>query len=165
MAYTSLPIVKGDELMLFIDNKSIAYATSHSLTLSTTMQDISSKDHGVFGAQISGKRNWEISTENLYTDKYFDVLFDVYLTGKPVTVVFAHAADWDPNGIIDKQENWDPSTGTIYYEGKAVITNLAVTANTGEMSTMSATLTGQGAFEQKNSLVDASTGSWPAVEG
>ena len=165
MAYTSLPIVKGDELMLFIDNKSIAYATSHSLTLSTTMQDISSKDHGAFAAQIAGNRTWEISTENLYTDKYFDILYDVYLTGKAVTVVFAHAAEWDPNGIIDKKENWDPSTGDIYYTGKAVITNLAVSANTGEMSTLSATLTGQGSLEQKNSIVDASTGTWPAVQG
>lgn len=165
MAYTSLPIVKGDELMLFIDNKSIAYATSHSLTLSTTMQDISSKDHGYFAAQISGARSWEISTENLYTDKYFDILYDVYLTGKAVTVVFAHANDYDPLGIIDKQENWNPSTGDIYYTGKAVITNLAVTANTGEMATYSCTLTGQGAFEQKNSTLDASAGTWPAVAG
>lgn len=159
--YTSIPIVKGDELMLFMDGKSLAYATSHTLTLSTTMQDISSKDHGVFGAQIAGNRTWEISTENLYTDKYFDVLYDVYLSGKPVTVVFAHAKDYDPVGIIDKKECWQPdTTSVIYYEGKAVITNLNVTANTGEMSTLSATLTGQGALEQKNSMVDASVGTW-----
>lgn len=160
MAYTSLPIVKGDELMLFIDNKSIAYATSHSITLSTTMQDISSKDHGYWGAQIAGARTWEISTENLYTDKYFDILYDVYLTGKPVTVVFAHAAEYDPNGIIDVKENWDPSTGSIYYQGKAVVTNLSVSANTGEMASYSCTLTGQGALEQKNSIVDASNGTF-----
>lgn len=165
MAYTSLPIVKGDELMLFIDNKSIAYSTSHSLTLSTTMQDISSKDTGYWGAQIAGARTWEISTENLYTDKYFDVLYDVYLTGKPVTVVFAHANEYDPNGIIDVKENWDPSTGSIYYQGKAVVTNLSVKANTGEMASYSCTLTGQGALEQKNSIVDASAGTWSAVQG
>ena len=71
-----------------------------------------------------------------------------------------HANEYDPNGIIDVKENWDPSTGSIYYQGKAVVTNLAVTANTGEMATYSCTLTGQGALEQKNSIVDASNGEF-----
>ena len=66
-------IIKGNNLMLFDQNgHSIAYATNHSLTLSGDTQDISSKDHGVWGATSVLKVNWEITSENLYTTEDFD---------------------------------------------------------------------------------------------
>ena len=70
-------IIKGDELMLFKGEKSIAYATSHTLTVNGNSIDISSKDHGYWGASEVGNITWEITSENLYTDKYYSELFDV----------------------------------------------------------------------------------------
>ena len=64
-------IIKGDELMLFNEGKSIAYATSHTLTINGNAIDISSKDHGFFGASEVGNITWEVTSENLFTDKYF----------------------------------------------------------------------------------------------
>ena len=39
-------IIKGQDLMIFKGGASLAYATSCSLTLGTTMTSIASKDHG-----------------------------------------------------------------------------------------------------------------------
>ncbi len=72
-------IVKGDELMLFRNDTSIAYATSHTLTINGNPIDISSKDHGFWGASEIGNVTWEITSENLYTDKYYDALFDAMI--------------------------------------------------------------------------------------
>ena len=72
-------IIKGDELMLFNDEKSIAYATSHTLTINGNTIDISSKDHGFGGASEIGNITWEITSENLFTDKYYTLLFDAMI--------------------------------------------------------------------------------------
>ena len=72
-------IIKGYELMLFNDEKSIAYATSHTLTINGNTIDISSKDHGFWGASEIGNITWEITSENLFTDKYYTLLFDAML--------------------------------------------------------------------------------------
>lgn len=72
-------IIKGDELMLFNDEKSIAYATSHTLTINGNAIDISSKDHGFWGASEIGNITWEITSENLFTDKHYSTLFDAMI--------------------------------------------------------------------------------------
>lgn len=92
-------IVKGDELMLFTGENSIAYATSHTLTITGNTIDISSKDHGYWGASEVGNVTWEITSENLYTDKYYDTLFDSMINKTPITVAFGFASDWDVNGL------------------------------------------------------------------
>ena len=56
-------IVKGDELMLFYQGKSIALATAHTLTLTGNTIDVSSKDHGYWGASEVGNLTWEVSTD------------------------------------------------------------------------------------------------------
>ena len=92
-------IIKGDELMLFNDEKSIAYATSHTLTVNGNTVDISSKDHGFWGASEIGNITWEITSENLYTDKYYTQLFDAMINRTQLTVAFGYAEDWDVNGL------------------------------------------------------------------
>ena len=68
-------IIKGDELMLFKNDQSLAFATAHTLTISGSTIDISSKDHGYWGASEIGNITWEITSENLYTDADYDALF------------------------------------------------------------------------------------------
>jgi hypothetical protein len=92
-------IIKGDELMLFNDEKSIAYATSHTLTINGNAIDISSKDHGFWGASEIGNITWEITSENLFTEKYYDILFDAMINKTKLTVAFGFASDWDVNGL------------------------------------------------------------------
>jgi len=65
----------GEELQLFLGGKSIAKAKTHTLTITSDTIDVSSKDDGFYGASIPGKINWEISAENIYTEKAFDELY------------------------------------------------------------------------------------------
>lgn len=136
-------IIKGDELMLFKNNKSLAYATSHTLTITGNTIDVSSKDHGYWGASEIGNITWEITTENLYTDTDFDALFDAMVAKTPVTIIFGKAGNYNVNGL-GNLANWTP--GTVYKTGSAVITSLTANANTGENATFSATFTGVGAI-------------------
>lgn len=146
----SKTIVKGDELMLFKDNKSLAYATSHTLSITGNTVDISSKDHGYWGASEIGNITWEITSENLYVDSEFDGLFTAMIAKSPITVTFGHANAYNANGL-GSSDNWipDASVGAKYYQGPAIITSLQANANTGENATYSITLTGNGALEQK----------------
>lgn len=58
-------IIKGRDLMLFDnDGHSYAYATNHTLTITAETVDISSKDHGIWGASEVSKYSWEITSEN-----------------------------------------------------------------------------------------------------
>lgn len=147
----SKSIVKGDELMVFLNNKSIAYATSHTLNITGNTIDISSKDHGFWGASEIGNITWEVTSENLFTDGDYDTLFTAMLAKTPVTLVFGHAKNYNANGLAANQDNWAPddTVGSKYYQGPAVITSLNLTANTGENATYSVTFTGNGALEQK----------------
>ena len=100
-------IIKGDELMLFNNQKSIAYATAHTLTINGNTIDISSKDHGFWGASEIGNITWEITSENLYTDKYYSEIFDAMISKTPLTVAFGFASDWDVNGLQNEAEAYN----------------------------------------------------------
>ena len=142
-------IVKGDQIMLFKDGKSLAYATSHTLSITGNTIEISSKDSGYFGASEIGNITWEITSENLYVDSEFDNLFTAMVAKSPITVTFGHADNYNANGLGDSSTNWipDASVGAKYYQGPAIIPSLQANANTGENATYSITLTGNGARE------------------
>lgn len=144
--YTPATIVKGDELMLFdAAGHSIAYATNHTLTISGDTQDISSKDHGVWGATSVNKISWEITSENLYTETAFDTLFTSMIGRAPITVYFGmHTAE--TGTPADGDIAYWTQNGGHTYTGKAYITSLTANANNGENATFSITLTGVGTF-------------------
>lgn len=144
-------IVRGDEIMLFKEGKSLAYATSHTLSITGNTIEISSKDSGYWGASEIGNITWEITSENLYVDSEFDNLFTAMVAKSPITVTFGRADNYNANGLGDSSTNWipDASVGAKYYQGPAIITSLQANANTGENATYSITLTGNGALEQK----------------
>lgn len=148
-------IIKGDELMLFNEGKSIAYATSHTLTINGNAIDISSKDHGFFGASEVGNITWEVTSENLFTDKYFTTLFDAMIQKKPLTVALGFASDWDVNGLTGNNAQYDLDKTANYYSGKVYVTSLTANANTGENATMSITLTGSGALTKKGTATSS----------
>ena len=154
-------IIKGDELMLFNDEKSIAYATSHTLTINGNTIDISSKDHGFWGASEIGNITWEITSENLFTDKYYTLLFDAMINKTQLTVAFGFASNWDVNGLTGNNTQYDLDKTSNYYSGKVYVTSLTANANTGENATMSITLTGCGALLNKDTTT---TEASPTIE-
>ena len=74
-------VINGGDLMLFIDGKSIAFATSHKLSINVETVETTSKDSGgKWVAKAARKISWNCSTENLYSNDgegmTFDQLFD-----------------------------------------------------------------------------------------
>ena len=139
-------IIKGKDLMLF-DNagNSYAYATNHTLTITAETSDISSKDHGIWGASEISKYTWEITSENLFTTDSYNAMFDNMLTGSAITVRFGIKSQTDNTKTVadGDLEKWTSATKG-YYEGKVFITSLTANANNGENATYSVTLTGTG---------------------
>ena len=145
-------IIKGDDLMLFdAQGKSIGYATAHTLTLSGETVDISSKDHGIWGASEVNYITWEITSENIYTDEAYESLFDIMMAREPITVSFGHKVDEGTRTVVDDYDDetaplthWSPDDAKGVYQGRAYLTSLVANANSGENATFSVTLTGAG---------------------
>lgn len=136
-------IIKGRNLMLFSsEGTSYGFATNHTLSITADTSDISSKDHGIWGASEVSKISWEISTENLYTEKEYDKLFEAMILGEPIELRFGIKAEADDGKtVVDGDyDNW--TAGSTYYNGKAYITSLEANAQNGENATFSATFSG-----------------------
>lgn len=156
----STDIVTGQELMVFYAGKSIAFSTSSSLSISGQTTDISTKDHGFFGATKLTGITWEITSDNLYTDAAYSNLFKAMTeTREMVEIVWGHYtedASTALTGIVSDgdftgQDSWTAPTGTsgkAYYKGNAYITSLNITASNGDNATMSITFSGVGALTE-----------------
>lgn len=142
--------IKGGDMMLFIDGKSIAYATSHTLEITGETTDTSNKDEGGgdWSSQEVSILSWSASSENIYSedgegDNYED-LFDLMVAKQPIDAVFAkksQTATDVPTG------GWTKSAPS--YEGKVVITSLSLNAPNGEFASYTAQFQGVGALVKK----------------
>ena len=144
--------VQGGELMVFLNGHSIAYATNHTLTVGSETADTSNKDEGAGGWASSEVKllNWSMTTENLYTESgngyMYGHLFQAMTNKEPVTILFGHKAQ-TADEVIDG--GWTPASGMLLqntYSGKAIISDLSLTAQNGEYATFTATFTGVGAL-------------------
>lgn len=171
--------IQGQDLMLFVKTgdgtlKSIAFSTNHTLSTSLETQENSSKDEGCgrWQSYTPGMMQWSVTSENLMAEKAtnghtFNSLFDVYLKREPVEVAFALQKDYtDLTTKLDT--DWDaPTTGWSpsdnQYSGKALITNLEVTATNGQVATYSISLQGVGNLKKVGNGIVASTASLSAV--
>ena len=147
-------IIQGRDLMLFdASGNSYAYATNHTLTMNANTSDVSSKDHGIWGATEVVSYTWEISSENLYTEKDYNTLFDMMIAGQKVKVRFGLKSQTGDGTVVDGDyTNWT-SKATGYYEGYVLLTGLTANAPNGEKATYSATFSGVG----KLARIDAVT--------
>lgn len=158
---TPKQIIKGDDLMLFIPDganafKSIAYATSHTLTMTAETQDINTKDHGEWGSTTINKIQWSISTENLYTDEDFDTLFDLMVAKQKIKVVFGKKAEAASVVVADGDAaNYTPANQDYAHrnahmkEGYVIITSLTANTPSGDNATFTAEFQGVGAFTKQ----------------
>ena len=154
----SKKIIKGDELQIFVDGLTNGqsfycplYATSHTVTLTGNTIDISTKDHGFWGASSIGNITWELTAECLLTENDFDMFFYAMTHRSRLQCTFAEVNNYSVNGLIyvgGDVQKWVPSA--YGKQGYVVITSLTCNANTGENSTYSITFTGQGALKKYN---------------
>ena len=146
---TNADIVKGSKLMVFLDNKAIGFATSHSLNLTTNTTEISTKDHGSFPSVAPQNVAWEATAENLYSDAGEKTYMDAMLKMTPVHIKFAKAQNYDNGyepGIVGTTESKTWTAGDVITEGDAIITSFSINAPSGDNATMSVTFTGTGAL-------------------
>lgn len=151
--------INGSDLMMFIDTdttgstpayKSIAFATSHKLSISAETTETSSKDTGgKWVAKAVRKLSWNMSTDNLYSldgvgQKYSD-LFDLMTARKEINVVFSLESGYATKADEVPAAGWAPLT-TGQYKGKVVITSLELNAPNGDNATFTASFEGVGAL-------------------
>ena len=150
----SKKILKGDQIQLWdYNNGTLAYATSHTLTLTGNTTDISSKDHGWWAATSVGSLTWEITAECLYTYSDFDLLFNKMIRNEKIHLVWGEVDNYDPNGLTTTGGNvqkWIASPN--FYSGYAMITSINANANTGENATYSVTFTGAGTLSRHETI-------------
>lgn len=159
-------IIEGSKLMLFINNKSIAMATNHTLSLSAETTEISNKDlgSGDWTANSIRKFSWEVSTENMYTVSAYKKLFELMIAKQPVNAIFSVRKD---NMVQDSSSyfadwtwKYTASSGSLmtldqeYYTGKVIITSLDVQAPNDDNATFSCTMTGTGSLTYYTNIID-----------
>lgn len=140
--------IKGGDMMLFFNGKSIAYATSHTLEISGETADTSNKDEGGgdWSSQELNLLSWTASSENMYSadgkGENFDNLFDLMVAKMPVDAVFAQKQE---TANEPGENGWTPKAASGY-KGKCVITSLSLNAPNGEYATYTVNFTGVGAL-------------------
>ena len=148
---SNIDIIKGNKLMVFLNDAPIAFATSHSLSITVNTSEVSTKDHGDFPSVIGNNITWEITTENLYSDNAESVLWTAMKTMQPVTVKFASSSysnETSQKGIVGVENATEWTVDKAIASGKALITSLSVNAPSGENATLSTTFTGVGELDQ-----------------
>lgn len=146
-------VIKGSDLMVFADGKSIALATNHSLTISADTKETSSKDNGgKWQSSEVGILSWSMKSENLFSSEgnagiTYQTLFEKMIARTPVTLVFALEKDYETKADEVPTEGWTPKTG-FGYSGSAIITNLEVSAPNDDKATFSVDFTGVGELKK-----------------
>ena len=140
-------IVRGDDLMLFDEEKhSIAFATSHTLTLTSDVTEISCKDSGIWKEAKVNKLGWEITSENLYSTEDYSKLYQKWQLAQPMTAYWGtvNKSAYDEGGIDSPESYWTAYTYAPLNYGNVIMTNLSVNAASGDNATFSVTLQGIG---------------------
>lgn len=144
-------VIAGKDLMIFVNQKPTALATSHSLSITAETSEAASKDDGAWSAATVTKFSWEGSTEALVSmdesANSFDAMYDAMMTRQPVDIVSGRPINATDDGV--PEEGWTAPT-TNMYKGKALITSLQRNDPNGDNSTMTVTFTGVGKLERVN---------------
>lgn len=136
---------KGGDMMVFVDGKSIACATSHTRTVTMETKETSSKDSGgKWGTSEAGILGWSARSENISSTGEagltYDDLVEKMIAREPVTLVMGpknETADEVPTG------GWTPATGKGW-TGTAFITNVDENQPNGDNATFTVDFTGTG---------------------
>ena len=148
---------RGDDIMLFDDKgKSLAFGKSHTLTIGVETQEVSTKDHGIYGSKKATKVTWSISAEHMFSEGAYDTLFDKMVALEPITVYFgkkkSEAADKTvADGDLDA---WKPNTPTqsTLRTGQVIITKLDLQAQSGDNATFSVEFEGVGKISKAKTI-------------
>lgn len=146
-----MSVIKGGDLMLFVGGKSIAFATSHKLSIKADTKETSSKDSGgKWQTSEAGILSWSGSSENLYADAgkgmtYKD-LYKLMIERKAVDGVFSIEGSSTDSKLDEVPLNGWVAKSEGKYVGKVLITSLEVNAPNGDNATFTVEFVGTGAL-------------------
>lgn len=149
-----MSVIKGGDLMLFVKNQSIGFATNHTLNITAETKETSSKDSGgKWQTSEVGVLSWSCSSENLYSNDQegigYDKLVEYMIAREPITGVFAlegNSTDLTKNKLDAVPENGWTAKASNGYTGQMVITNIDLNAPNGDNATFKVDFTGVGAL-------------------
>ena len=143
---SSKDIYRG-ELMLFIGDEPIAFASSCGLDVSTEEIDISNKMMGDWAGSLPGKKSFTLSSESLLTRKEgamsFDTLLSKQITGEVLDFFLGSSASTDKDNFGG---TFTKDTKQKNYTGKVIITSLSIKSDNGQIVSCSASFKGIGAL-------------------
>lgn len=139
-------ILRG-QLMLFIEDSPIAFATSAGMNISTEAVDVSNKMMGDWKASLPGKKSFTLSSEALVSKKTghmsFDTLLAKQIKGETMDFYFGSAAVSNETNVGGEFEIDTTKDG---YMGTVMITSLDLKSDNGQITTCSASFEGVGAL-------------------
>ena len=143
---SSKDIYRG-ELMLFIGDEPIAFASSCGLDVSTEEIDISNKMMGDWAGSLPGKKSFTLSSESLLTRKEgamsFDTLLSKQITGEVLDFFLGSPASADKDNFGG---TFTKDTKQKNYTGKVIITSLSIKSDNGQIVSCSVSFKGIGAL-------------------
>ena len=162
--------VKGNLVNLFIYDTSawrtFGYSTNNSLSTSSETNQVSSKDHGIWGdTEITGL-TWSMSGEYIMSPTDADVILKMQASGKRYTFCFCEVneSNWadgiKPVTDISTNAKWTPGSAFARY-GNGLVTSCEISAANGEQSTLSLEITGSGSLSE-TAPANASILKYPA---
>ena len=145
MAYVS----KGRRLMVFADDKTVALATSHSLSISPSILEDRTKDDGDVPVAEFDTYTWSLTTDSVVGSNENDAelsivaLIDKMLELKPVELVFDAA---NPATGAIPVGGWSAANGEEYpaTSGKAWIESISISAGATGYATANISFKGEG---------------------
>lgn len=139
----------GDKLMLYLSEVKdgvetllpVAFGTSCNIDITAETLDSTNKMSGDWKEALVGQLGWSVSSESLLSTKEghlsFKTLKEMFKARKPLIVVLGQSKIAEEDFAVDSE----------FVRGKAIITNLSMTAQSGQFCTCSIQMQGHGALD------------------
>lgn len=120
-------VVNGSDLLLIMNNEPVAHAKSHSVSISSNVIDVSTKDSAEWTEKKAGRLSWSVKVDGLASYDAlkcnYETLFDAMTSKTPVTLASSlwHGA----------------ASGSPIYSGIGVITSVELTSPDDDNATYS----------------------------
>ena len=149
-------LIHGDDLLLYLTSGKtvLAYATSCSLQVDSETIDTSSKFSCKWNSKMGGKAGYTINADALYSSNAsgisFDELLELMVADKQVEWYIGEEASW--SGTCENNPH-TLDTSATYYNGKAVVTSVSLSAGNNEIASCSITLEGAGEIQKNGAQI------------